>query len=56
MLSKTRAFSIGARRNDWEALYKNPLQTAGVVLIAYTPEYKESLYCMKEIGMIHLEN
>ncbi|WP_263384739.1 toll/interleukin-1 receptor domain-containing protein [Granulicella arctica] len=56
MRSETKAFPIGARRSDWEALYKNAMQTASVMLIAYTPEYKASDWCMKEVRMVHLEN
>ena len=56
MRSETKAFPIGARRSDWEALYKKAMETAGVMIIAYTPEYKNSPYCMQEAGMIVLEN
>jgi hypothetical protein len=56
MLSETRAFPIGARRADWELLYTNAMKSAKVMIIAYTAEYKESDWCMKEVGMLHREN
>jgi hypothetical protein len=56
MKSETGAIPIGAMREDWNALYKIALSQASVMLFVYTPEYNNSIWCMKEWGQFHMEN
>lgn len=56
MRSPTGAVPIGAMLQNWNQLYKKAMSEASVMLFVLTPEYKDSIWCMKEWGQMHMEN
>jgi hypothetical protein len=56
IVSQTGAFFLGARLENWNQLYKKAMSQAKVMLFVLTPEYRDSIWCMKEWGQMHMEN
>lgn len=56
MRSPTGAMPIGAMLQNWNELYKKAMSEAQVMLFVLTPEYRDSVWCMKEWGQMHMEN
>lgn len=56
MRSPTGAVPIGAMLQNWNELYKKAMSEAKVMLFVLTEEYRDSVWCMKEWGQMHMEN
>ena len=56
MRSPTGATFIGARLENWNELYKKAMSEAQAMVFVLTPEYRDSVWCMKEWGQMHMEN